>query len=279
MHVQVNGEPRDVPEGSTVSELVAELGLRPGGVVVEHNGEPLERKAYEATRLAEGDVVEIVRPVQGGASPVPAVREALDRARLYLVCDATFPLDVLDEVCTAGVGVVQLREKDAEAAEVLERAEGVKDVARRHGIPFIVNDRPDLALAAGADGVHLGQDDLPAPIAREILGPGAIIGRSTHDPDQIDRAVEDNRAGLADYIAVGPVHATPTKPGRPAVGHELVSYAAERVAFPWFAIGGIDPDNVADVAEAGGRRVVVVRAITEASDPARAAKALVEGLG
>jgi thiamine-phosphate pyrophosphorylase len=141
-----------------------------------------------------------------------------------------------------------------------------------------VNDRPDIALALEAEGVHLGQDDVPPMIARSILGPVAIIGRSTHSVEDIDRAMTEHAAGLCDYIAVGPVHETPTKSGRRAVGYDLLRYAAGRVPFPWFAIGGIDPTNVADVLEAGAGRIVVVRAIAESADPVATAKQLAEAL-
>jgi thiamine-phosphate pyrophosphorylase len=136
------------------------------------------------------------------------------------------------------------------------------------GVPFILNDRPDLAAELGADGVHVGQDDLPVPAARRAAG--GIVGLSTHSRDQIVSA-EPLRP---DYIAVGPVYETPTKPGRPSVGLELISFAAQHAAVPWFAIGGIDRSNISAVVEAGARRVVVVRAITEAADPIGAAAAL-----
>jgi thiamine-phosphate pyrophosphorylase len=201
-------------------------------------------------------------------------RAKLDAARLYLVTDGrdggqelrTF----LDAVLGAGVDVIQLREKELEAGPILERAEIFREACDRHGVPFIVNDRADLTFAAGADGVHLGQDDLPVGAARHLLGRNVIIGRSTHDPDQLRRAVLED----VDYIAVGPVHETPTKPGRPAAGIELVRLAAAEVTKPWFAIGGIDASNIAAVRGAGARRIVVVRAVTTAPDPAAAVGAL-----
>jgi thiamine-phosphate pyrophosphorylase len=137
-------------------------------------------------------------------------------------------------------------------------------------VPFVVNDRPDIALALGADGVHLGQDDLAPAVAREIVGPDVVIGRSTHSTADIDRACDEHATGLADYIAVGPVYETPTKAGRPAVGPDLLREAAARARFPWFAIGGINPMNVGGLIGEGVRRVVVVRAITESADPIRA---------
>lgn len=194
--------------------------------------------------------------------------------RLYLVAPGGLDTGVLGAVIEAGVDVVQLRMKEALADEILLQAERYREVCSSGDVPFIVNDRPDLALAAHADGVHLGQEDLPPIVARDILGPKALIGRSTHSPDDIRRGIDEHGRGACDYIAVGPVYATPTAPHRAAVGLDLVRYAAEHVAFPWFAIGGIDTSNVADVVRAGATRVVVVRAITLAPDPAAAAKEL-----
>jgi thiamine-phosphate pyrophosphorylase len=205
--------------------------------------------------------------------------EVLDRARLYLVAPGEFPVDVLESVVEAGVDVVQLRMKDADAVEIIEIGDHMQQVCESLGVLFVVNDRPDLALALSADGVHLGQDDLPPTVARDMLGPDVLIGRSTHSPADIDRALEEHEAGRADYIAVGPVYRTPTHPERPAVGLELVSEAAGRVGFPWFAIGGIDPSNTADVAGAGAARIAVVRAITLAADPVAAVDALRAALG
>jgi thiamine-phosphate pyrophosphorylase len=201
------------------------------------------------------------------------VADLSDR-RLYVCFPGEFPVDVLGSVIEAGVDVVQLRMKDAEAAEIIEIADQMQHVCRDLDVPFIVNDRPDIAVALQADGVHLGQDDLPPGIAREIVGAGTIIGRSTHSTDDIARGVAEHAQGCADYIAVGPINATPTKPGRPGVGLGLIEHAAATVDFPWFAIGGIDTANVADVVKAGATRIVVVRAITEADDPVDAAKRL-----
>ncbi len=194
--------------------------------------------------------------------------------KLYVCFPGEFPIDLLESVIEAGVDVVQLRMKDAEAAEVIEIADQMQHVCRDMHVPFIVNDRPDIALALQADGVHLGQDDLPPDVARAIVGPDAIIGRSTHSTDDIARAVREHDGRCADYIAVGPVHATPTKLGRPGVGLGLIEHAAATVDFPWFAIGGIDTSNVDDVVKAGAKRIVVVRAVTEADDPIDAAQRL-----
>jgi thiamine-phosphate pyrophosphorylase len=201
-------------------------------------------------------------------------RAALERARLYLVAPGELPLDLLQSVIEAGVDLVQLRMKDADAVEIIEIGDRFRGECERAGVLFVVNDRPDIALALGADGVHLGQDDVPPAVARDILGPDALIGRSTHSIDDIERARTEHGDGVADYIAVGPVYETPTAPGKPAVGLELLGTAADRVAFPWFAIGGINPRNVEGVVEAGARRIVVVRAITEATDPIGAVESL-----
>jgi thiamine-phosphate pyrophosphorylase len=198
-------------------------------------------------------------------------RDRLARARLYLVCDRR-PEAFLRAALAGGVDIVQLRDKQAGDDQVLEAAKVFRRVADQHGALFIVNDRPDLAVAAEADGVHVGQDDTPVSEASAMVGPDRIVGLSTHSPDQIAGARG------ADYIAVGPVYATPTKPGRPAVGLELVRHAAVHARDPWFAIGGIDGRTVGAVAAAGASRAVVVRAITEADDPRAAARALREAL-
>jgi thiamine-phosphate pyrophosphorylase len=192
-------------------------------------------------------------------------RERLARARLYLVCDRR-PEAFLRATLGGGVDIVQLRDKEASDEQVLEAAKVFRRVADEHGALFVVNDRPDLAVAADADGVHVGQDDTPVSEARAVVGHDRIVGLSTHSPDQLAAA-----RGV-DYIAVGPVYATPTKPGRPAVGLELIRYAAAHAPDPWFAIGGIDRRTVRAVAAAGARRAVVVRAITEAEDPGAAAR-------
>ena len=196
-----------------------------------------------------------------------SLRERLENARLYLVCDAQTD-EFLASALRGGVDVVQLRLKQATDGEILRAAARVRRTCSDHGVLFILNDRPDLAVTAGADGVHLGQDDEPVAQAREIVGRERIVGLSTHSREQIDAA-----AGV-DYIGVGPVHQTPTKPGRPAVGLELVRYAAARARVPFFAIGGIDLQNADAVGKAGAARIAVVRALTEAPDPEHAARRL-----
>jgi len=200
------------------------------------------------------------------------VRERLAAARLYLCTDGRRRqgdlVSFLDAVLAAGVDIVQLREKDLEAREELALLEVFAAACRRHGRLLAVNDRADVALAAGADVLHLGQDDLPVPVARRILGSGPLIGRSSHNPAQAAAAAAEDGV---DYFCAGPVWATPTKPGRPATGLSLISHVASLgVARPWFAIGGISRDQLDDVLAAGASRVVVVRAITEARDPGAA---------
>jgi thiamine-phosphate pyrophosphorylase len=193
--------------------------------------------------------------------------ERLASARLYLVCPHIDSAR-LYAALRGGVDVVQLRMKDAGDAEILRAADEVREACEETGALFILNDRPDLVEVAGADGVHIGQDDMPIARARELVGDERIVGISTHGPD-------DLAAGAgADYAGVGPVHATPTKPGRPAVGLDYVRHAAASAQLPWFAIGGIDASNAGAVVRAGATRIAVVRAITEAADPEATARAL-----
>ncbi|MDQ1712409.1 MAG: thiamine-phosphate pyrophosphorylase [Frankiaceae bacterium] len=201
-----------------------------------------------------------------------ALRERLAAARLYLCVGARPDLaEFLDRVLPNGVDVVQLREKGLEARDEIALCDVVKAAAERHGALFAVNDRADLARAVGADVLHLGQRDLPPGTAREIVGDEMLIGLSSHAPAETSAAAAD---GAVDYFCAGPTWATPTKPGRPAAGLDLVSYATSLdTRKPWFAIGGIDLANLDDVLARGARRVVVVRALTEAADPGAAARA------
>jgi thiamine-phosphate pyrophosphorylase len=196
-------------------------------------------------------------------------RARLRQASLYLVCDAQ-PDRFLEAALRGGVDIVQLRCKQAGDDELLAAAERFARICGDHGALLIINDRPDLAVMAGADGVHVGQDDMPVARAREIVGEDRLVGLSTHTPAQIDAAT-----GI-DYIGVGPVHETPTKPGRPAVGTALVRYAAAHAKVPFFAIGGIAPSNVESVRAAGAERIAVVRALVDAEDPESAARSLLE---
>jgi thiamine-phosphate pyrophosphorylase len=185
--------------------------------------------------------------------------------RLYLVTGLKPGLaELLEAAIRGGVDIVQIRDKDATDRELLAGLEVARDVTGRHDVPLVVNDRPDLAMLVGADLVHVGQDDLPTSAVRKL---GLPVGLSTHTPADVD-------AADADYLGVGPVFATPTKPGRPAVGLDLVRYAAEHASVPWFAIGGIDAESAELAVGAGATRLAVVRAIADAPDPERAARTL-----
>lgn len=209
----------------------------------------------------------------GTADGIGALRrERLRTARLYFVCDALpngeEPEPLLRAALDGGVDIIQLREK-VEPKTVIERsAQTFKRLADIYSVPFLLNDDPDLAVQCGADGVHIGQDDVSVADARAVVGDDMLIGLSTHSEEQI-RAAEGT-----DYISVGPVWPTPTKEGRPAVGLDLVQFAARTVAGPFFAIGGIDTDNVPEILAVGARRLCVVRAIRDSRDPAGTAAAL-----
>jgi thiamine-phosphate pyrophosphorylase len=194
--------------------------------------------------------------------------ERLLHARLYFVSDASTPFALLRAALEGGADMLQLRDPSVPDEELLEVAAAWRALTREHGALFWLNDRPDLALRADADGVHVGQDDMPVAQARREAGGELLVGLSTHSPEQLEKGIE---AG-ADQLSVGPVWETPTKPGRPAVGLEYVRHAAQRrPPAPWFAIGGIDEGNVAEVVGAGAERAVVVRAIRHAPDPRAAA--------
>lgn len=197
------------------------------------------------------------------------VRHRLASARLYLCTDARerqgdLPR-FLDDVLANGVDIVQLRQKGLEAGQELRYLEVFRKACAAHGALLAVNDRADVAYAAGADVLHLGQDDLPAAVARQLIGPEPVIGLSSHSAAETSAvAVEP----AADYYCAGPVWPTPTKPGRPAPGLDLIRFAAGlESARPWFAIGGIDEGNLDQVLAAGATRIVVVRVLTEAEQP------------
>lgn len=191
----------------------------------------------------------------------------LQRLRQGLTYLVTSPNDrllpIVEAALQGGIALVQYRDKDTDDHLRLELAQKLKDLCHRYGALFLVNDRIDLALAVEADGVHLGQTDLPIATARQILGSQRIIGRSTTNPDEMQRAIAEG----ADYIGVGPVYATPTKPGKVAAGLDYVRYAAEHATVPWYAIGGINTENLSEVLQAGAERVAIVRAIIDAENP------------
>ncbi len=211
--------------------------------------------------------------------------DEIQSARLYFVCepgDDLLALDrLLDSALAGGVDVIQLRDKRADEARLLEAAPHYRAAADRHEALFFINDRPDLVGACAADGVHVGQDDTSVAAARELAGTDALVGLSTHRPEQLAAARAATGADRPDYVSVGPVWATPTKPGRPAAGLAYVAHAGSSEGeppLPWFAIGGIDLTNVSEVRAAGASRVVVVRAIRDAVDPGRSAAALREAV-
>jgi thiamine-phosphate pyrophosphorylase len=208
-------------------------------------------------------------------------RARLAASRLYLVCPESAPLtptaghnlpELVRAAVAGGVDVVQLREKHLEDDQLVAVARAMHALCERIGALLVVNDRPLVALEAGADGVHVGQQDMPVADVREMIGEDMLIGLSTHAHAEIDAP----EAALADYIGVGPVHETPTKPGRPAVGLELVRYASAHARVPFFAIGGLDASNLTAALQAGARRAVVLRAICDAEDPRSAARELRE---
>lgn len=202
-------------------------------------------------------------------------RERIGECRLYLVCDAR-PEALLRAALSGGVDLLQLRDKSLDDDALIAAARAFRAAADAFGVPFVLNDRPDLVAACRADGVHVGQDDMSPAQAREIVGNDAIVGLSTHAPAEFDAGQAEDEV---DYLAVGPVNETPTKAGRPAAGLDYVSYAAEHsTGRPWFAIGGLDAGNLSSVTERGARRIVVVRAIADAADPDAAARRLRAGL-
>ena len=190
--------------------------------------------------------------------------ERLEAARLYLCTPDRPDLgEFVRAVCAEGVDIVQLRDMVLDARALVTRARVARDAAHAHGALFILNDRPDLALECDADGVHVGQDDAPPALCRRILGSDRIVGLSTHAPVEHDAAQDEP----VDYLSVGPVVPTPTKPGRPGTGLDYVAYAARTTRLPFFVTGGVAPDTVAEIAAAGATRFVVVRALTDAADP------------
>lgn len=203
-------------------------------------------------------------------------RRRLASSRLYLCVGLRRAEDdleaLLDAALRGGVDIIQLREKDAERPELVRGAAVFRHAADRHGALFIVNDVPDLAAEVDADGVHVGQQDPSPDAARGAVGPDRIVGRSTHSIEQFDRTLGE----AVDYVAIGPVHATPTKRGRPGIGLEPVQHAAELADRPWFVTGGMAPETAPAVVRLGAHGIVVVRAIRDADDPAAAAATLAD---
>lgn len=188
---------------------------------------------------------------------------------LYLCTPDRPDLEAFLAACIrGGVDLVQLRDKALEARPLIDVARRARAVCHDHGVPFILNDRPDLALEVEADGVHVGQDDAPPSLARRVLGPDAIVGFSTHAPRELDAAA----AEPVDYLSTGPVSPTPTKPGRAGTGLDYLSYAAAHTTRPWFVTGGVTPGTIGPMLAAGARRFVVVRWLTEAAGPEHAAR-------
>lgn len=223
--------------------------------------------------------------LSGGAANGAQRRQLLSRCHLYLVTSPVPRLEsVVDQALQGGVRLVQYRAKDGSTnadgspltdSQRLQQAEALRRLCTAHGALFIVNDRIDIALAVEADGVHLGQGDLPVAVARRLIGSDRLLGRSTHRLEHLHQAIAEG----CDYVGVGPVNATPTKPGREPVGLDYVRQAAAQCPIPFFAIGGIEVANLEAVRRAGASRVAVVRAITAASEPAAASRALLAGLG
>jgi thiamine-phosphate pyrophosphorylase len=247
--------------------------------VLEEFGRSIDPElASEAAALRYGlyDLeVDLLQASRGGQQR----RQLLAQCHLYLVSSPVPGLEaVVAAALGAGVRLVQYRAKDGEPiddSQRLQQCRQLRQLCASHGALFIVNDRIDLALAVEADGVHLGQGDLPPAVARQLLGPERLIGRSTQSIDQLRQAVADG----CDYVGVGPVNATPTKPGREPVGLDYVRQAAAESPIPFFAIGGLECANIDAVLQAGGQRVAVVRAITAAADPVAATTALLQALG
>lgn len=278
IEITANGSPYSVDPGTTVAVFIESRALPVESCIAELNGIALTRAELTSTALAEGDRLEIVRAVAGGCADGSERRRALRAARLYFICSAQMPdaelSELVSEAIAGGVSIVQLRDHETADRRILTVAKLLRSVTAKAGALFLINDRADIAMASGADGVHVGQDDLGPQVVRELVGPEMLIGLSTHSESEIDAA----QTSGADYIGVGPVHETPTKQGRPGTGLNLVSYAAEVSELPFFAIGGIDTERAGAVAEAGSSRIAVVRAIENAANPRMTASALLAAL-
>ncbi|MFN9631062.1 MAG: thiamine phosphate synthase [Cyanobacteriota bacterium] len=271
--------PAQLERGDPLAVVAANAGRAQEALrVLEEFGRDLDPAlAEEAARIRYALYDLEVECLRGGATTGQARRDRLRACLLYLITSPVPDLEgVVEAALSAGVRLVQYRPKDDPATDLerLGQARALRHLCHRHGALFLVNDRLDLALAVEADGVHLGQSDLPVAEARRLLGPERLIGRSTHALDQLRQAVMEG----CDYVGVGPVHGTPSKPGRAPVGLAYVAAAAAECPLPWFAIGGIEGSNLAAVREAGATRVAVIRAITSAADPGAATRSLLQGL-
>ena len=272
-------ETRSVGRAHVVVETIVQGRGRASGIEVGARG-------GWAVRLEGELVAEVVLHQSFAEALLVARRAELRAARLYFVCDAlpngADPGELLEAAVRGGADVIQLREKAPRCAEeLIAFAEPFARVAREHGALFFLNDEPALVESCDADGVHVGQDDAAVGEARAEAGPGAVVGLSTHSPEQFDAALAASGSAAPDQLSVGPVWETPTKAGRPAAGLALVEHASRAAAkdVAWFAIGGIDASNIGEVVAAGARRVVVVRAIRDSADPEVAARELRSALG
>ncbi len=269
-------------EATEIRNVGRDLAVAGTRIAVEGPASGIKTVARGAwiARFRGDEVTELVLHQSFDEAMFDARGRALSAARLYFVCEAQpagrDPGPLLEAAIAGGVDVIQMREKAPRCAEeLIAFAEPFARAAREHGALFFLNDEPNLVERCGADGVHVGQDDEPVAAARAAAGPGALVGLSTHSPDQFNAALAATGAARPDQVSAGPVWETPTKAGRPAAGLELIEHAATSPAeTPWFAIGGIDTENVGDVVAAGARRIVVVRAIRDADDPEVAARAL-----
>ncbi len=270
-------------EGTEITPIGRDLAVAATLIAVEGRSSGINTVARGAW-VAHFDGERVDRVVLHQTEPealLAARREALAAARLYFVCEAQpegqDPSRLLAAAIAGGVDVIQMREKAPRCAkELISFSEPFARAAREHGALFFLNDEPGLVEQCGADGVHVGQDDEPVASARAVAGPAALVGLSTHSPEQFDAALSAGGTSRPDQISAGPVWETPTKAGRPAAGIELIEHAARCAPddAAWFAIGGIDTSNIAEVTAAGARRAVVVRAIRDADDPEAAARQL-----
>jgi thiamine-phosphate pyrophosphorylase len=236
---------------------------------------------FEGERATEWQLHQDFGAALLAASRVVRARR-LTATRLYFVCEARpnggDPHALLEAAIRGGAGIIQLRDKTLDDEELVAAARPFREAADAGGVLFILNDRPHLVTATRADGVHVGQDDMPVARARELAGPDAVVGLSTHSEAQVTAACAAQGEDRPDQISVGPVWETPTKAGRPATGLGLIEFAAAKATVPWFAIGGIDAHTAGEVAAAGATRAVVVRAIRDAADPETAAREIADAL-